>query len=490
MTARGDDGRVRGRASTPSDARHANSSILAYTVAATYFMEYLNTTIIATALPQMARSFAVEPNEVSLGMTAYMLTLAVFIPLSGWIGDRFGWRSVFASALVVFTLASVLCGVATGVLSFAAARVLQGLGGALMVPVGRMIVVRNTDRSQLIRAISTITWPAIIAPVVGPTVGGFVTTYASWHWVFFLNVPFGIAALAAIAAFIPNQRGDTRTRLDLPGFLISGTALICLLYGTELASHQEASLLHAVGFMLAGIVAGVISIGHLRRAGAPLLNLSLLGVPTYAVTVLWGSATRIGVEAVPYLSPLLFQLGFGLSAFHSGLLLLATAIGNIGMKFFTTPILTRFGFRAVTVVNGTAAAASIFACGWLAPSLPLALVILILFCYGLARSLQSTTLATLAYADVAEAQKGPASTLWSVAQQMTLGMGIAFGALCLRVSSSIHRPSGDPFRYALGDFHWAFALAGLLTLASVIGYVRLPRDAGHAMGGGATGKRP
>ncbi len=463
-----------------------NPELLPYIVAATFFMEYLDTTVIATALPQMARSFSVGPNEVSLGMTAYMLTLAVFIPISGWIADRLGSRTVFASALVVFTLASILCGFSNGILFFTAARVLQGVGGAMMVPVGRMIVVRNTEKSRLMRAISTITWPAIVAPVVGPTVGGFITTYASWRWVFFLNAPFGIAALIAIVALVPNQRGAQKRRLDLIGFGLSGLALIGLLYGAELASHDDASLLSAIGFEIGGLLVGVAAIWHLRRAQDPLLNLSTLVVPTYAVTVLWGSATRIGVEAVPYLTPLLFQIGFGLSAFHSGLLLLATAVGNIGMKAFTTRIFRRFGFRWVAVVNCTLAAMFIFACGQLRPSTPLVLTILILFAYGLARSLQFTTLGTLAYADVTDAQRGPASTLWSVAQQMTIGMGIAFGALCLRAAASFHHgdAAAGPTPYDLRDFQWAFALAALVTLASVIGYVRLPPDAGSAIGGG------
>ena len=462
--------------------------VLLYTVAASYFLEYLSTTIIATALPQMAVSFGVEPNEVSLGMTAYMLTLAVFIPISGWVADRYGSRTVFGGALALFTVAATLCGFATGIWWFTAARVLQGIGGALMVPVGRTIVIRNTDKSQLIKAVATIIWPAIVAPVVGPTVGGFITTYASWHWVFFLNLPLGIAALVAVVLFVPNQRGEARRRLDVPGSVLSATALTSILYGTELASHADASLLAAASFLLAGIVGGVLSVRHLARAREPLLDLSLMRVPTFAATVHWGTATRIGVEAVPYLSPLLFQVGFGLSPFHAGLLLLVTAIGNLGMKAFTTPLLTRFGFRTVSIVNGTAAGASILACAWLTPSMPLAPMLAILFCYGLARSLQFTTLATLAYADVADAQKGSASTLFSVAQQMALGIGIAFGALCLRVSSSLRDEldGGSPTTYALSDFHWAFLATGTLTLVSVAGYLRLPRDAGAAIGGGGS----
>jgi EmrB/QacA subfamily drug resistance transporter len=461
---------------------HRAGAVLPFIVAATFFMEYLDTTIIATALPQMARSFSVGPNEVSLGMTAYMLTVAVFIPISGWIADRFGSRTVFGGALVIFTVASVLCGLSTGIASFTAARVLQGIGGAMMVPVGRMIVVRNTDKSRLMQAISTITWPAIVAPVVGPTLGGFITTFASWHWVFFLNVPFGIVALGAIAKYVPNQRAAERRPLDLGGFLLGGAAFISLLYGTELASHQEAAIAHAVGFMFAGVLLGVIAVRHFRTVRSPLLDLTMLRVPTYSVTVLWGSATRVGIEAVPYLSPLLFQIGFGLSAFQSGLLLLATACGNLGMKLFTTRILRGFGFRTVAIVNTAIAAVFVVAYGWLFPSTPLVAMLIVLFVYGLARSMQFTTLATLAYADVDDPQKASASTLWSVAQQMTIAMGIAFGALCLRMAASLGGTvSGPSSSFTLGDFRWAFIAAGCLVLVSMIGYVRLPRDAGDAI---------
>jgi EmrB/QacA subfamily drug resistance transporter len=466
----------------PAPGAKAVSGVLPFIVAATFFMEYLDTTIIATALPQMARTFGVGPNEVSLGMTAYMLTLAVFIPISGWIADCFGSRTVFATALVIFTAASVACGFSVGIASFTAARVLQGVGGAMMVPVGRMIVVRNTERERLMKAIATITWPGIVAPVIGPTIGGFITTYFSWHWIFFLNVPFAIGGLVAILLVVPNQRDSRRRPLDLVGFALSGVALTALLYGTELASHQDSSVVLAVGLMMAGVVVGGLAMRHLRRARHPLLDPSTLGVPTFAVTVLWGSATRIGIEAVPYLLPLLFQLGFGLSAFRSGLLLLATAVGNLGMKFFTTRILRTFGFRTVTIFTSAVAAAFIIACGWLAPSTPLAVMLVVLFIYGLARSLQFTTLGTLAYADVNDAQKGPASTLWSVAQQMTIGMGIAFGALCLRISASLHEPGASVF--VVGDFRWAFLACGVLIMASIVGYVRLPRDAGSAIGGG------
>jgi EmrB/QacA subfamily drug resistance transporter len=461
--------------------------VLPFVVAAAFFMEYLDTTVIATALPQMARTFGVGPNEVSLGMTAYMLSLAVFIPVSGWVADRFGSRSVFASALIVFTAASVLCGAANGLTWFTATRVLQGIGGAMMVPVGRAIVVRNTPTAGLMRAISTITWPAIVAPVIGPTLGGFITTYASWRWVFFLNVPFGIATWIAALKLVPNQMQSTPRRLDVGGFCLSGAALIAILYGTELASHQNTSLILCGGLILAGVLVGALAVWRLKSTPSPLLDLTTLKIQTYAVTVLWGSATRIGIEAVPYLLPLLLQIGFGFSAFHAGLLLLASACGNLGMKLFTTPILRGCGFRTVAIVNGVVAAACVAACGWLEAATPLLWMAGALLCYGMARSLQFTLLATLAYADVGDSQRSPASTLWSVAQQMTIGMGIALGALALRLSTFLDagRPhdAGSATHFSAANFHWAFALAAGVVLASVIGYVKLPRDAGHAVRG-------
>lgn len=446
-------------------------------------MEYLDTTIIATALPQMARSFHVGPNEVSLGMTAYMLTLAVFIPISGWIADRCGARRVFGSAVLIFTLASVLCGFSASVLTFTAARVLQGLGGAMMVPVGRMIVVRNTDPGHMMRAISTITWPGIVAPVVGPTVGGFITTYASWHWVFFLNLPFGLAALAAIAAFVPDQPGQGARKLDVPGFLLCGVALVSLLYGMELASHQEASLTSAAGFLAAGIAAGAVAVAHLRRTVDPILDLSVFRVRSYSIAVLWGNIARAGIESVPYLSPLLFQIGFGLSAFHSGLLLLVTACGNLGMKIFVNPIMRRFGFRAVILTNGVAVAMTMLAFVWLTPGTAAPVLYAVLFAYGIARSLQLSTMSTLSFADIPEALKSSSSTLWSTMQQVSIGMGIAFGAVCLRMANLVRagQDSAGYSPFAIVDFHWAFAIMALMTVLPTLIYLLLPRDAGRSM---------
>ncbi|RQH09060.1 MFS transporter [Paraburkholderia dinghuensis] len=469
-------------------ARTPTVGWLPYVVAATFFMEYLDTTVIATALPQMAHSFGIGPNSLSLGMTSYMLTLAIFIPASGWVADRCGSRTVFFSAVVTFTVASVMCGLSQSVGEFVAARVLQGVGGAMMVPVGRMIVVRSTDKSRLMKAISTITWPAIAAPVVGPPVGGFITTYASWRWIFLLNVPFGIAVLAAVVALMPNLRGEQRRPLDVVGLVLSGATLTAILYGAELASQPGENPWVAGAIVAAGLVLGALTVVHAKRHPHPLIDVSTLKIPTFSVTVITGSFTRIGIEAVPYLMPLLFQIGFGLSAFRSGLLLLASAIGNLGMKAFTTRVLERWGFRQVSIVNAAIVSGSMIVCGMLTPEIPRAVVLTVAFVYGVTRSMQFTTLATLAYADVPQPQTSAASTLWSAAQQMTIGLGIAFGAVALRTAATFNgETTGHVF--TLDDFRIAFLLAGIVTMLSIWGYARLAHDAGQNMGGGSRRQR-
>ena len=453
---------------------------LPYVVAATFFMEYLDTTIIATALPQMAHAFAISPNALSIGMSAYMIALAIFIPVSGWVADRFGSRSVFFSAIVVFTIASVLCGFSQDVAEFTAARVLQGVGGALMVPVGRLIVVRSADKRCLMQAISTITWPGIVAPVIGPPLGGFITTYASWRWIFLLNVPVCLIVLCAVMAWVPNLHGEQRKPLDIAGLALSGITLTSILYGADLASQPGTSPVIGLSLVAFGIVVGVAAFRHAGRHTHPLIDIATLKIPTFSCTVTTGSVTRIGIGAVPYLMPLLFQIGFGLSAFQSGLLLLASALGNLGMKALTTTILQRYGFKRVAIIDCLICGSFTIACGLLTPDAPLAWTVLVVLVYGITRSMQFSTMATLAYADVPLAQMSAANTLWNASAQMATGLGIAFGALALRAASAINA-EGAGHAFTLDDFRLAFMGAGLLILVSVWGYVRLAGDAGDKL---------
>ncbi|CAB3782746.1 MFS transporter [Pararobbsia alpina] len=475
---------------TDLTALDRRSHRLALLVAATFFMEYLDTTVVATALPQMAQSFHVGPNDLSMGMSAYMLALAVFIPVSGWIADRFGTRTVFAGAIALFTIASVLCGLSNSTGEFTAARLLQGLGGAMMVPVGRMIVVRNTDKSRLIQAISTITWPAIMAPVIAPPLGGFITDAASWRWIFLINVPLGLIAIACVFAMVRNERDEAQRGLDLVGFLLSGGALVCLMCGTELASRESGGTVVPLSLMAAAVIVGVGSYWHAARHPHPLVDYALLKVPTFSVTVVSGSLSRVGINAVPYLMPLLFQIVFGMSAFRSGLILLVSALGNFGMKALTTPSMKHLGFRLTCLLGVGGSAVFTIACGLLRPDTLIWITLVVVFMYGAMRSLTFSTLATLAYVDMDKPRMGAASTIWSTAQQMTIGMGIAFGALSLRGATLFNHGGGGPGHpHTLVEFRWAFFACGIVTLLSLPGFLRMARDAGHAVGGGAGATR-
>jgi EmrB/QacA subfamily drug resistance transporter len=458
-------------------SRSTSSPVLiALLVAGAFFMENLDGTVIATALPQMAISFGVHPVDLNLGMSAYLLTLAVFIPVSGWVADRFGARTVFTGAIAVFTLASVLCGFSVGLWSFTAARVLQGIGGAMMVPVGRLVVLRSTEKKDLMRSIAYITWPGLAAPVLGPPVGGFITDYASWHWIFFLNVPLGLLGIIFSLMLIPNARPDEKRPFDTVGFVLSGMACVAIMLGLDLVGQQGTNWTAAGLLMASGVGLGALGVRHMRRHSHPLLSLAALRIQTYAVSTWGGSLFRISISMVPFLLPLMFQVGFGMSAFASGLLVLAVFAGNLGMKPATSPVLRRFGFKRVLLGNGLIAAASLAACGLLEPETPKALVIVILFIGGLARSMQFTAIATLSFADVPQAQMSSANSLGSVVQQLTMGMGIAAGALALRAGAVIRGESAA--KLTVPDFHIAFFLAALVGVLALVDVVRLPADAG------------
>lgn len=456
----------------------SSSAALPWLVAAAFFMENLDGTVIVTALPQMAKSFGVAPVAMSIGVSAYVLTLAVLIPASGWVADRFGARRVFAAAIVLFTLASVLCGLSTDLASFTAARVLQGAAGAMMVPVGRLVVLRNTPKPQLMRAIATITWPGLAAPVLGPPVGGFITTHWSWHWIFFLNVPLGLLGLLAALLLIPKGHAETRRPFDFGGFVFTSGACLALMAAVELLSHGGQGLAAAAS-AAAALVLGVLAVRHARGHPHPMVDLWALRIPSFAVTVYGGSLFRIAIGAVPFLLPLMFQLGFGLNAFEAGLLVLAVFAGNIAMKPLTGPVLRRFSFRQVLGVNGVINAAAIFACALMSPATPVPVIAGVLFVSGLARSMQFTALATLAFADVPQPRMSGANTLFNTLQQMALGMGIAVGALALQLGALLLGGHGSPgSTLALQEFRIAFAAIGVLALLPLLDVRRLARDAG------------
>lgn len=443
-----------------------SGSALPLLVAGAMFMENLDATVIVTALPKMAQAFGVHAIDLNIGVSAYILTLTVFIPASGWIANRFGTRTIFSSAIVLFTLASILCAMSTSLPTFTAARMLQGFAGALMVPVGRLIVLRNTAKADLIKAIATITWPALVAPILGPPLGGFITTYASWHWIFILNVPLGLIALLLSIKLIPNEKGATNVPFDILGFVLIGAACLGLMFGLDWFNKGGATLWLPSLCVVASLLVGALAVNHSLQTPHPLLPMVAMKIKSYGVTVIGGSLFRIAIGSLPFLLPLLFQLGYGMNAFNAGLLVLSVFAGNLAMKPFTSAILFRFPFRTILVVNGFLNALTIFACAFLTPAVPTPLTFVLLFVSGMTRSMQFTAINTLAFSQVPNPMMGGANTLFNTAQQLSSGLGIAIGALALRIAEHFEPVSSNGT--SLGSFRLAFVIVGCIALLGML----------------------
>ncbi|MCD9958083.1 MFS transporter [Klebsiella pneumoniae] len=449
-------------------------------VAGAFFMEFLDGTVIATALPDMARDFGVTAVELNIGISAYLITLAVLIPASGWIADRFGARAIFSLALAIFTLASVFCGLSTEVHIFVAMRILQGVGGALMVPVGRLAVLRTTPKHQLIKAIATLTWPALVAPIIGPPLGGFITRYASWHWIFFINVPLGLAAIILSLRIIPDIRETERRSFDLSGFITTSVAMVSLVTAMERLGDRQPQIWPTLALAALGFGCLLYSIRHFRRAAAPMVRLDALQVPTFRVTMYGGSLFRASISAVPFLLPLLFQVGFGMDPFHSGLLVLAVFVGNLTIKPATTPLIRWLGFRRLLLINGALNVCSLLACALLTPQTPVWAIMLILYLGGVFRSIQFTGVSTLAFADVPAAQMSDANTLFSTASQLAVGLGITLGAIGIRLGEQV----GDWLHLTELpgiSFRLSCVFIALICLVGMIDSLHLAKTAGSSV---------
>lgn len=465
-----------GADSAEAPLRHRTATALL--VAVVFFMETLDATVITTALPAMAQDFGVAAARLSAGVSAYLVALTIFIPLSGWIADRFGPRRVFAAAIIVFTLASLLCALSTGLVSFTLARILQGIGGAMMVPVGRLVVMRDTPKDQLVKTVAIFTWPALFGPILGPVVGGWITTHWSWHWIFLLNLPVGLLALTAALLLIRPHRHPVG-HFDLRGFLLCAAGIGLLMVGVETASHGQGMVMVALAGVAGGIVLLLLCALYLRHTVRPLFRLDVLTIPTFTVSVAGGSLSRIALSSVPFLLPLTFQLGFGYSPAQSGALLLWLFAGNLAMKPATTWIMNRFGFRRVLLINSVLVALSMFAYGLLSADTPATLIALVLFLTGMSRSMQFTAFYTMAFADVESAKMNDASTLFGVTQRLNSGMGIAVGALMLTVAAAWR--GSPPEMPAPEDFSLAFMLIGGLALITFLDVLRLPANAGESV---------
>jgi EmrB/QacA subfamily drug resistance transporter len=446
-------------------------------VAVALFMETMDSTVIATSLPAIAADLGEDPIALKLALTSYLLSLAVFIPVSGWMADKFGARTVFRAAIVVFTLGSAACGFAQSLPDFVLFRVIQGMGGAMMVPVGRLVILRTVPKSELISALAWLTIPALMGPVIGPPLGGFITTFISWRWIFWINIPVGILGVILATRYIADIREEGVPPLDVKGFVLSGIGLAGIAFGITTIGQSLFPPAAVGALLLAGAVGIALYIRHARAAPAPLLDLDLLKVDTFYASVVGGFFYRIGVGAMPFLLPLFLQLGFGMTPFQSGMLTLASAIGAIAMKTAAAPILRRYGFKQVLVVNAFISAVFMAAVALFTAATPHIVILAVLLVGGFFKSLQFTGINAIAYADIDARAMSRATSFASVAQQLSMSAGVAAGALVLE----LQRVGRDHIGVETGDFPLAFVVVALAAASSALIFMRLPKDAGASL---------
>ncbi|WP_018150616.1 MFS transporter [Leeia oryzae] len=451
--------------------------ILPLIVACALFMEHMDATVIATSLPSLARDLGEDPISLKLALTAYVVGLGVFIPVCGWVADRFGSRTVFSSAIVIFMIGSLLCAASSSLPAFVAARFLQGIGGAMMVPVGRIIIFRAVDKSDLIRAISYLTIPALMGPVIGPPLGGFITTYFHWRWIFLVNIPISLVGLYLAHRFIDNTRLPTSDPLDVKGFLLSAVGGSAFMLGMALMGSGLVAFWKAGLLLLVGVIALLGYWQHARVHPKPLIDFRFLRIPTFSVSVLGGSLFRIALGAVPFLLPLMLQEGLKFSPFVSGLITCVSAFTAIFMKGLGTRILKRFGFRRVLIWNALLAGLGVAAYGFFSAQTPLIWLVLVVALGGFFPSLQFTSLNTMVYADIEDHDAGRATSFASVVQQLSLGMGVTVAGMALHASMYVR----GHHQLAQNDFLPAFLVIGLCSAASMLVSRRLPADAGHQL---------
>lgn len=410
--------------------------VIALVVAFALFMQQLDSTVLSIALPAMSRDFGIPASGLSLALTSYLVALAVFIPASGSLSDRFGSRTIFCAAIVVFMAGSIACAQSSTLAALVTARFLQGIGGAMMVPVGRLVLLRSVDKDDLVAALSWLVMPALVGPIVGPPIGGFIVTYLDWRWIFYINVPIGLVGLALAIGLIPQIKTTVATRFDLPGFLLSGIALGCAVFGLELASHAVPTAL-IVGLLACGILFGAAYGRRARRVADPILDLSLLRIPTFGLSVAGGTLVRIAQGGQPFLLPLLFQLGFGLSAATAGTIMMANALGALAMKPLAPAIIRRFGYRNSLTGASIGAAIAIGSCALFRPDWPHLAVAAILFASGFFTSLLFTGYNALAFVDVDQMKMSAATGLYATFQQLSLSLGICFAATLLELNGAV-----------------------------------------------------
>ena len=453
--------------------------LTALIVACAQFMQNLDGTVIATALPTMAHDFGVDPVRMNVALTSYLLSLAVFIPISGWMADRFGAREVFRSAIVVFTLGSILCGRANSLEFLVLARIVQGLGGAMMVPVGRLLLLRTADKSELVDAMAWIAIPSMIGPVVGPPLGGFIVTYTTWRWVFDINIPIGLLGIYMVSRYAPDVRDVRASKLDAWGLLWSGLALALLMVSSETFGRGVLPEWQSNLILGGGVAFALIYWWHARGHPAPLLDFTLFRFKTFLVSIVGGTLFRVAVGGMPFVLPLMLQIGFGYSPAHSGMVTFVSSVGAVLMKPATMGALRRFGFRDTLLVNAVIASLFIFACMSFQADTPVWWICTILFFGGFFRSLQFTAINSVAYAEIARDKMSAATSLYATIQQVSLSLGVTISAATIELTMHLSGHSSP----GAAEFRAAFFVIAMLAIVSTPLNWLMPRDAGQEMSG-------
>jgi len=451
-----------------------SNRIVPLIVAVALFMENMDSTVISTSLPAIAKDIGSSPLELKLAITSYLLSLAVFLPICGWTADRFGARTVFRGAIVVFMLGSIGCALSGSLTQFVIARMIEGMGGAMMTPVARLILVRTVDKRELVVAMIWVTVPALTGPMIGPPIGGFITTYISWHWIFFINVPMGLAGIVLATIYIEDVRAEQPDPFDALGTALAGMGIAGLVFGGSVLGIKLVPTGIAIALIALGALASIAYVWHARRTPAPILDLNLLKVPSVHAAVVGGLIYRGGIGALPFLLPLHLQLGFGFSAFESGLITIVNVVGALGMKLIIPIVLRQLGFRNALSANALISAAFVAACATFTPGTPLTWILIILGVGGFFRSLQYTSLNTIAYADLDQKMMSRATSLVAVAQQLSIALGVAIGAGTVELTLQ----SRGHDTIAAADFQPAWIVIALISATSALLFWNMPPDIG------------
>jgi EmrB/QacA subfamily drug resistance transporter len=452
-------------------------------LAVALFMEQMDSTVISTALPAIATDLGVGPITLKLALTSYMVALAVFIPISGWMADRFGAKTIFRSAIFVFVIGSICCAVSSTLIEFVLSRFLQGMGGAMMTPIARLVLLRTTKRSDLVSAMALLTIPALVGPLTGPPVGGFITTYFSWHWIFIINVPVGLLGIYLSGIYLPDIAVTDPPAIDWMGFALTGIAASGIVFGLSVVSLPALPPAIGIATTILGVLSAFLYIRHARRHPHPILRLDIFRDDAFRAATSAGTLFRISTGAIPFLMPLMLQLAFGLTPFQSGLITFAGALGALTVKILARRVYARLGFKLTLLLAGLFGAATTSVNGFFTPDTPHVLIVVFLFLSGLCRSFFFTGANALSYSEISDAQASQATSMASVLQQVSLALGVAFAAFILEASSAI---SGTHLQ--LADFHLAFFLVAGLSLLAMVPLLKLDAMAGAAVSGFRRGK--